>query len=124
MPHMSESKENYIKAIHELSCQHGSACITDIATRLGVTKASASRAVSLLAELGLVRRDGSRHVVLTEAGKRQAGEVEGRFKTVREFWMRVLRASPDAAALEACRLEHVLSDASLYAMRQTLDGGL
>jgi Mn-dependent DtxR family transcriptional regulator len=49
--------ENYLEAIYELSQDKESARVSDIAERMGVSKASTNSAVSTLSSKGLVKNE-------------------------------------------------------------------
>jgi DtxR family Mn-dependent transcriptional regulator len=74
-PKLSDSIENYAKAIYALQDRHGFATNTALADRLGVTPASASGMVKKLDGLGLVRHVPYKGVELTPEGERVALEV-------------------------------------------------
>ena len=121
MAGLSRSKEEYLKAIYQLAYRTGKAAITDIAQRMGVSKASASCAVSDLEKRGLVMRDASRRVVPTHAGQTLARTITGRYDSIYRFMREVLHVRAETCAQEACVLEHLLSDASVVAIRRLLD---
>jgi Mn-dependent DtxR family transcriptional regulator len=106
---LAVSAEHYLRAVLELREERGYARVVDIATRLGVTKGSASAALSHLAERSLVRFDAARFPVLTPTGRRVALDVRGRFRIVLSFLQDVLGLPAEQAAAEACRWEHVIS---------------
>lgn len=87
----------------------------DIAEHLGVTKASVSKAMSLLEERGYVEML-KRDVRLTEAGRDIASQVLERHV----FFSDLLVSSgvdPDLAAEEACHMEHCLSEESFQKLK-------
>jgi len=106
---LTSSAEHYLRAIAELREERGYARVVDIATRVGVTKGTVSIALSQLAGRGLVRFDAARFPVLTAAGRRIAADVRGRYTILLRFLTDVLGLTPERAAAEACRWEHVVS---------------
>ena len=64
---LHESGEDYLEAILMLSQEHEKVRSVDVADRLGVTKASVSKAMSSLESKGYVEM-GKRDVRLTERG--------------------------------------------------------
>lgn len=119
---LHESGEDYLEAILMLQRERGSVRSVDIAGRLGVTKASVSKAMANLEARGyveVVKRD----VRLTEAGL----EVAERMLERHEFFQRLLVSAgvdPDRAAEEGCHMEHCLSDDSFQKLRAKLEGVL
>lgn len=121
MLRLSASREDYLKAIHSLDPMGAGVRVTDIAGSLAVTKANASRMVTKLEEQGLATRFSKQRVGLTEEGKSRARAAKSRYETIRLFLIEVLHMHGRAAAKEACKLEHVLDDASLAAMEYKLE---
>ena len=105
----SSSAEHYLRAILELREERGYARVVDIATRVGVTKGTVSLTLGQLHQRGLIRFDAARFPLLTAAGRRVAADVRGRYAIVHAFLADVLGLSPERAAAEACRWEHVVS---------------
>ncbi len=112
---LHESGEDYLEAILMLQQERGTVRSVDIAERLGVTKASVSKAMSLLEERGYVEML-KRDVRLTEAGRDIASQVLERHV----FFSDLLVSSgvdPDLAAEEACHMEHCLSEESFQKLK-------
>ena len=117
-----ESAEDYLKAVLALEREHGYVRAVDVAGRLGVSKASVSKALSKLERQKLV------HVVahdvrLTAEGRAVAERVSERHA----FFRALLRAAGVEAVVadeEACRLEHCLCEDSFRKLVTALDVGL
>jgi DtxR family transcriptional regulator, Mn-dependent transcriptional regulator len=109
--HLSESIENYAKAIYALE-QRGSGPVTTnaLAERLGVTPASASSMVKKLAELKLVTHEPYKGVLLTAKGRRVALEVLRHHRLLELYLAESLGVPWDRVHDEAEVLEHVLSE--------------
>lgn len=101
--------EHYLRAILELREERGYSRVVDIATRVGVTKGTASLMLGQLAARGLIKFDAARFPVLTPAGRRVATDVRGRYTIVLTFLIEVMGLTPERASAEACRWEHVVS---------------
>ena len=108
---LSDTIENYAKAIYALEGRTGGAVNTNaLAERLGVTPASASAMVKKLAERGLVDHEPYRGVSLTEAGRRVALEVVRHHRLLELYLAEHLGVPWDRVHAEAEALEHVLSE--------------
>ncbi len=110
---ITPSLEDYLETILEVADAKGGARTTDIADRLGVSKASVNQAVSQLAERGLVRQERYGPVYLTELGQARAALVYKRHQAIKSFLMTVLGVSEATAEDDACKIEHVLSRESM-----------
>lgn len=118
-PILHESGEDYLEAILMIHNERGCVRSVDIAQRLGVTKASVSKAMSLLEDRGyveIVRRD----VQLTEPGREVAEKMLERHVYFRDLLIRA-GVEPDTAAEEACHMEHCLSSDSFARLRAYID---
>ncbi len=104
-----ESGENYLETILVLQNRNGSVRSIDIAHELDFTKASVSRAMSILKKAKLIAMDEHGLITLTEDGKTRAHEVYNRHKIISDFLMQVLELDEEIANKDACRMEHIIS---------------
>lgn len=111
---ITPSLEDYIEALGQLSGSLEDVRLTDIALRLGLSKASVSRAMSTLRQAGYVEQRRYGTLRLTDSGRAVATEVAGRHSLLERFLTDVLGVSPAVAAADACRMEHAIS-------RETMD---
>jgi DtxR family Mn-dependent transcriptional regulator len=116
---MTPSKENYLKILLELS-EDPKIRSSDVARVLGVTKASVSRMMHVLREEGYICMERYGAVTLTDKGLRQAAAVKSRFTLLRQFFTQILDVDETTAATDACRIEHIISDASMEKIRLQL----
>ena len=110
---MSESVDNYLKAILELAGAANSRVSTNaLADRLGVRTPSVTGMLQKLAAQSpsLVRYEKHRGVRLTAAGERRAWELVRRHRLLELFLHDVLHYSWDEVHDEAERLEHFISE--------------
>lgn len=111
--------EDYTELIAELVEERGEARITDIASRLGVTHPTATKAVARLKREGLVVSRPYRSVFLTPLGEEMAQRVKARHRLVVALLLAV-GVPPDAAEADAEGMEHHVSDATLAAFEAYL----
>jgi len=109
--------ENYLEAIYELSTQGAGARVSDIALRLGVTKASTNSAMSTLSEKGLIVSEKYKEVFLTPEGLKLAELTSKKHHVIRQFLTEVLKVELSVAEADACAIEHVISSDSIAAMQ-------
>lgn len=109
----SESQEMYLKTILLLRLGNQTSRSVDVANELGYSKASVSRAVSLLKSEKLVEVIEGGEIVFTKKGKEKALSVLERYKVLVKI-LKKLGLDEVEADDEACKLEHVIGD-ELYA---------
>lgn len=107
----SPSVEDYIKVIYVLKeWQRGSLTTSQLASRVGVSAASASAMVRKLGERGLVNHVPYGDIELTESGERVALQMLRRHRLIELYLVEALGYSWDEVHDEAELLEHVVSD--------------
>jgi DtxR family Mn-dependent transcriptional regulator len=106
----SSAVEDYAKAIYSLERRTGAVSTNALASRMGVTPASASGMVKRLGELGLVEHRPYHGVSLTEDGRRVALEVIRHHRLLELYLADSLGVPWDRVHAEAEVLEHVLSE--------------
>jgi DtxR family Mn-dependent transcriptional regulator len=112
--------QEYIEVIRDLEKKNRVARVKDIARVRGVSSANVSVAMSNLAKRELIAHEQYGHVVLTAEGRRLARALDKRHLAIRKFMTEVLGLDEELAENEACKLEHVMSPASLQAMSRFL----
>lgn len=121
MQNVTSSMEHYLRAIYELSFGNIGVRVSDIADKLGITKASTCIAMRNMQKIGLVSRDNYRLVHLTEEGKQQAIIIVDKFNIIRCFLVEILHIDPTVARHDACAMEHVLSKETICSMCKQLN---
>ena len=112
-----ESGENYLETILVLTKKNGSVRSIDIADAMQFTKASVSRAMSILKRDNyiIMHPDGS--ILLTKEGQKKAAAVYDRHVTLTRFISEVLGVDAEIAEKDACRIEHVISNETFYGLK-------
>lgn len=118
--HLQESGEMYLESILVLSRTNANIRAIDICEYMGYSKPSVSRALGLLRDGGYVVSDKNGYLSLTEAGREVAEKIYDRH-TVLSAFLELLGVSSNTAAEDACKIEHVISDESLEAIKQYTD---
>ena len=113
---IQESAENYLETILLLQQRKGSVRSIDIANELEFSKPSVSVAMKNLRQGGYIEMDAAGQIRLLPPGQAIAEAVLEKHKLMTEFLIS-LGVSPDVAAEDACRIEHVLSDESFEAIK-------
>ena len=113
MEKMSKSHEDYLEAIVMLGGRTDVPIRSvDVATKMGVSKASVNKAVNALKEKGLVDQPYYGDITLTEEGYRYGQAVLKRHEMLFKFLHKALGIPEDVADQEACLMEHAISDES------------
>lgn len=115
-----ESGENYLETILILTKRNGSVRSIDIASEMNFTKASVSRAMSILKRNNyiIMNADGSIH--LTDSGLKKASAVLDRHLTLKEFITDILHVQEDIAEKDACHIEHIISPETFEGIKNLL----
>jgi DtxR family Mn-dependent transcriptional regulator len=113
---MTQSLEDYLEMVSFLA-DEGEVRVTDIASRLGVSKPSVLTALKVLEEQGLLEHERYSHVSLTSKGIAQAADIRERHYFLTSFLRDTIGVSPETAEKDACKMEHVLSEETLKKMK-------
>ena len=113
-----ESGEDYLETILILQQRTGYVRSVDIATELGYSKPSISRAVLILKTNGYITVEPSGQRLLTEEGYRKASSIYERHLILHEFLEKTLGVDADTADADACKIEHVISEQSYQKLKE------
>ena len=116
---LHESAEMYLETIYVLSRRSKSVRSVDVAEHMGYSKPSVSRAVGILKKEGYVVTDDDGFLTLTEEGLVAAEKIFERH-TVLSGLLIKMGVSPKTATEDACKIEHVISDETLQAIKHYL----
>ncbi|MEA4813893.1 Transcriptional regulator MntR [bioreactor metagenome] len=112
-----ESSENYLEAILMIREEKGQVRSIDVANKLGFSKPSISRAMSLLRENGYIDIGNDGHIALTKSGEEIAARIYERHRLLTR-WLVYLGVSESAASEDACRLEHDVSQETFDKLKE------
>ncbi|MBQ8373981.1 MAG: metal-dependent transcriptional regulator [Clostridia bacterium] len=113
-----QSEEDYLESILLIGQKQSVVHRIDVARDLGVSGAAVNKAIKILIEKGYVFEEG-KHLRLTENGERYARAVFEKHCIIRDF-LRSLGVSEQNAEEDACRMEHLLSEETVSAMKSRL----
>ena len=116
----NESAENYLETILILSKKLPVVRSVDIANELNFKKSSVSVAMKKLRESEHITVTPQGYIYLTESGKEIANKIYERHLLL-SSWLEQLGVSPEVAAEDACRMEHVISTESFEALKRHID---
>lgn len=114
---LQESGEMYLETILILSKKNGSVHSIDISREMGVSKPSVSRAVNKLKADKYIDINDSLEISLSNSGKEIASRIYERHQILTETLISI-GVSPETAAEDACRIEHVISEESFNTIKK------
>ena len=114
--HLTEVAEDYVELIGDLIAEEGEARLTDVAERLGVAQATASKVVARLRREGLVENKRYRSLFLTPRGREIADASRARHRIVFEFLI-ALGLDEAVAHADSEGIEHHVSEVTLVKLR-------
>lgn len=106
---IQESGENYLETILILQNKNGFVRSIDVATELNYSKASVSRAMSILKKANLISIEEGGQILLTQEGIDKANSIYERHRLITRFLISSLEISNETASTDACRIEHIIS---------------
>lgn len=115
-----ESAENYLETILIESKKKERVRAVDICTHLGFSRPTVSIMLKKLRESGLVEIDSGNALLLTEQGKKIAEETYERHCVISKMLI-MLGVSAETAKVDACKIEHDLSDESFACIKKHLE---
>jgi DtxR family Mn-dependent transcriptional regulator len=104
---LSETEEDYLRAIYELTMERRYATVSEIANRLKVRPPSVTDMVKKLADGGFVEYTPYRPIVLTEKGRKVSEDIFHKHTVLRNF-LKIIGVKEDIAEEDACGIEHHL----------------
>ena len=117
---LMESGQMYLETIYVLSKEKSRVHSIDISEHMGYSKPSVSRAIGILKSGGYVEMAEDGSLTLTDAGRTLAEQIYERHTILTDFLVR-LGVDRTTAAEDACKMEHVISDASLAALKEFIE---
>lgn len=113
---LQESGEMYLETIYVLSKSVSPLRSIDICERMGYSKPSVSRAISILKKDGYITTNKQKHIFMTEDGLIVAQKIYERHAILKELFIR-LGVDSETASTDACKIEHVISDKTFEAIK-------
>ena len=117
---LMESGQMYLETIYVLSKEKTSVHSIDVSVHLGYSKPSVSRAIGILKSGGYVEMAEDGSLTLTESGLSVAEQIYERHTILTECLVR-LGVDRETAAEDACKMEHVISDESMAALKKFIE---
>jgi DtxR family Mn-dependent transcriptional regulator len=109
---LSHSSVHHLMAINDLRKVHGYARAIDIANYLNITRGSVSITLHKLLGKGYISEDKNKILNLSDKGKKIVNSVLSKRRVIIQFFIEVLGLSDERAEIDACKVEHLLSEKS------------
>lgn len=106
----NRSVEDYLKALYVLSRNGKTVTTTEISKHFEIAPASVTEMLKKLAKKGYVKYSPYHGARLTDKGLRVSEKITRKHRLLERFLHDVLRIGNDRVHLEACEMEHALSD--------------
>ena len=106
-----DTTEMYLRTVYELEEEGVVPLRARIAERLGQSGPTVSQTVARMERHGLIKVEADRHLQLTPEGHRQAVAVMRKHRLAERLLLDVIGLEWDQVHIEACRWEHVMSNA-------------
>ncbi|WP_238334601.1 metal-dependent transcriptional regulator [Kribbella amoyensis] len=121
MSELIDTTEMYLRTIYELEEEGILPLRARIAERLHQSGPTVSQTVARMERDGLVTVEGDRHLELTDVGRMQATRVMRKHRLAERLLVDVIGLEWEDVHAEACRWEHVMSDAVELRLLKILD---
>lgn len=112
-----ESAEDYLETILILKNRLGMVRSIDIVHEMNFSKPSISVAMKRLRENGYIEMDAEGYISLLPPGMEIAQRIYTRHRVLTDF-LTQLGVSPETAAMDACKIEHDLSDETFHKIQE------
>ena len=113
---ITHSAAHHLMAIDELIGRLGYARVSDVARVLGITRGSVSISLQPLKKSGLVLQDENRHLRLSPDGQGLVDAIKIKRDLIRRLLAEVLEVPANQAEIDACKMEHLVSNQTAQAM--------
>ena len=107
---LTNSQEEYLKAIYMLSNKNQEVRVTDIANKLNITKPSVNKGIKNLASINMVNYKTYGEITLTEEGKNEAKKIMKKYDITKLFLTEVLNIEEKQAEEDAKAIKYALSE--------------
>lgn len=116
---LKPSGEMYLESIYVLCKTKDVVRSIDVAEHMNFSKPSVCRGVGLLKKEGYINVDKDGHINLTDAGLSHAKKIYDRHTVLSQVLI-LLGVDKEIAEEDACKMEHIISDESFYALKNYL----
>ena len=106
---ITASIEDYLETIYEQLEKTHKIKAVDIAKKMNISRASVTEALQKLAQKEYLIYEKNHPIELTEKGVEIAKEVMHKHRILCDFFVKIVKIDNDEAEINACRIEHVIT---------------
>lgn len=107
---MTSNIEDYLKTIYRIELEKGVVRVKEISLAMNVTYPSTSGILKKIESMGLVEHEKYGYVRLSSSGREIARKILDRETKIAMFLNNVLKLGEDESRIEACKMEHGMTD--------------
>jgi len=107
---LTHSSVHHLMAVYHLIEQNGYARAVDISRYLSLTRGSISITLNKLKGKDYLEEDHNKFYKLTKKGEDFVRAVIDKRYILKKFFIEVLGLPPETAEIDACKIEHLLSE--------------
>jgi len=119
--YLTNSQEEYLQTIYLLEKSNSKVRVTDIATKLNITKPSVNKAINILKDLELINYKTYGNITLTELGENLSKEIIKKQDTLKMFLVGVLDIEDKEAEEEAKKMKHAMSKITIKKLEKYIN---
>jgi len=113
--------EDYLKTIYRIELERGVVRVKEISVAMNVTYPSTSGILKKIEAMGLVEHERYGYVRLSAAGREIASKILDRETKIALFLHNVLQLDEGDATVEACKMEHAMTDETALKLLNFID---
>ena len=118
---LSENIEEYLEVLYKHGNKKGHTSTTTISKQLKIAPASVTQMLKKLEDLGYINYIPYKGAILTEKGIKIAQKITRKHRILEKFLSDVLKIKKENIHIQACNMEHSLSDEAERAMCHMLE---
>ena len=118
---LSENIEEYLEVLYRQGNKKSHVSTTTISKQLKIAPASVTQMLKKLEDLGYIKYIPYKGAILTEKGIKIAQKITRKHRILERFLSDVLNIKKENIHIQACNMEHSLSDEAERAMCQILE---
>lgn len=118
---LTPSTEDYLETIYLIGQELPVIRVKDISSRMGVSMPSVNSAVKNLASKKFVNFEKYGYIQLTEAGLKRGRSIFEKHTLLKTFFRDILGVPPETAEIDACKIEHHISNTTMNKLKDFSD---